>query len=67
MQIAGHPKLRGIIDINDPTHAKRVKYVVYGTVYESTLTAPMRHEQAVTSFSVAALAPGPLGHRRSRR
>ena len=27
----------------------------------------MRHEQAVSSFSVAAFATGPLGHRRSRR
>ena len=38
-----------------------------GAVHENTLTAPMRHEQAVSSFSVAAFATGPLGHRRSRR
>jgi hypothetical protein len=34
---------------------------------QSTLTDPMRHEQAVSSFSVAAFATGPLGRRRSRR
>ena len=38
-----------------------------GAVHENTLTAPMRHEQAVSSFSVAAFATGPRGHRRSRR
>jgi hypothetical protein len=38
-----------------------------GAVDENPLTAPVRHEQAVSSFSVAAFATGPLGHRRSRR
>jgi hypothetical protein len=34
---------------------------------KNMLTALMRHEQAVSSFSVAAFATGPLSHRRSRR
>jgi hypothetical protein len=33
---------------------------------KNMLTALMRHEQAVSSISVAAFATGPLGHRRSR-
>ena len=34
---------------------------------ENTLTAAARHEQAVSSFSVAAFATEPLRRRRSRR